>query len=139
MENTKNKKETSVNLLDIAIYLLAHWYWFVLCIGIAAGYTYYRYAKTPFTYRSEASILIKSPNASQATYSLDRYSNMINRVNLSLEMLQLKSEHLVASAVKALDLDVNYTIHDQLRDIELYNQAPVRLYFSREERPMEQF
>ena len=47
------------------------------------------------------------------------YNNLINRVSISNEMLTLKSKHLMENVVKALDIDVNYTTHQGLRDIEL--------------------
>ena len=37
--NTKNQGN-QVNLVDILLYLLRHWYLFVICIGLAVGYAY---------------------------------------------------------------------------------------------------
>lgn len=53
--NTKNNR---INLIDLFLYLLSHWYWFLLCAALCLGYAYYRYAKQPFIYRSDATVMI---------------------------------------------------------------------------------
>ena len=100
---TKNNGEVQVNLVDIFLYLLSYWYWFILCIGIAVGYTYYKYAKTPFTYRSAATVLIKTPSNTQSTANLTRYSTQINTVSMTNEILELKSKHLMTRVVQTLN------------------------------------
>ena len=138
MTNTLNsQKKDQVNLVDLFFYLLRYWYIFLLCILVACAYAYYRYEKTPFTYRSSAQVIIKNPSNSPTTTNLARYSELINRVNLSNEMMTFRSKTLMAEVVKALDLDVSYTEHQRLRDIELYNRTPVKLWFSRHENPLE--
>ncbi|MBO7622685.1 MAG: chromosome partitioning protein ParA, partial [Bacteroidales bacterium] len=140
MENGNNQKNSGqINLVDIFFYLLNHWYWFVLCIGLAVAFTSYRYAKTPFSYRSNATIIIKNPSNTRATTKLDNYSNLINSVSMSNEMLQLKSKTLMAEVVKDLNIDVNYIHHVGLRNIELYRNAPIRIFFSREDNPIGYF
>ena len=127
------EKRNQVNILDLFFYFLSNWYWFVLCVVICVGIAYYRYAKTPLVYRSEATIIIKDPNNAQATARLESYSRMINQVSLSNEILQLQSRQLMAEVVKTLDADVDYTVHERLRDIELYTRTPVRMFFARNE------
>ena len=132
---TKTKsmqKSNQVNLVDIFLYLLRYWYWFVLCIAVAMGVTYYHYAKTQFTYRSDATVMIKTPKNQTTTVNLDRYNNMINSVNMTNEILELRSRHLMERVVQTLDADVNYIKMDGLREVELYRSAPVRMFFSRE-------
>ena len=58
--NTTNTKKDQVNLVDLFFYLLRYWYIFLICIVLAVGYAYYRYEKTPFTYRSDATVLIST-------------------------------------------------------------------------------
>ena len=131
---TKNKQsKDQVNLVDLFFYLLSHWYWFLLCILLAVGFAYYKYSKTPFTYRSAVTVVIKDPSNSVRSVRMDAYSNTINSVSLSTEILQLRSRRLMTEAVKLLDADVNYTERIKLRDVELYRNSPVRLFFSREE------
>ena len=120
--NKKNTSNNPVNIVDLLLYLLRYWYWFVLCIGIAVGYSYYKYSKTPFTYRSDATVIIKSQANTPTTTNLGQYSNLINRVNLSNEIMTFRSKSLMTEVVKAMDLDVSYIEHIKLRDIELYNR-----------------
>ena len=127
------QKSNQVNLVDIFLYLLRYWYWFILCIAVAMGITYYHYAKTPFTYRSDATVMIKTPKNQTTTVNLDRYNNLINSVNMINEILELRSRHLMERVVQTLDTDVSYVKQDGLREVELYRTAPVRFFFSREE------
>ena len=134
--NLTNKKD-QVNLVDLFFYLLRYWYWFALCIAVAVAIAYYRYEKTPFTYRSDATVIIKTPSNTQTTTNLGQYSSLINKVNLSNEIMTFRSKKLMADVVRELDLDVSYTQRDNLRDIELYSRTPVKLLFSRDENALE--
>ena len=129
----KNARGEQVNLVDLFFYLLNHWYWFLICAALAVGYAWYRYSKSPLLYLSNVTVIIKDPSNSTRTVSLDNYNNLINNVTMSNEMLQLRSKSMMAEVVRSLDADVDYKQHVRLRDIELYRNAPVRLFFSREE------
>ena len=133
MQNKNNKNKDQINLVDLFFYLLSHWYWFALCVALALGYTYYKYAKTPFVYRSGVTVVIKDPSNSVRSVRLDAYSNTINSVSMTTEILQLRSRRLMTEAVKLLDADVNYMEKIKFRDVELYRNSPVRMFFSREE------
>ena len=50
----------NINPIDILMYLLSKWYWFVLSIALFGGYAWYQYAKTPYYYSRSASVMIKS-------------------------------------------------------------------------------
>ena len=128
-----------VNLIDLFLYLLSHWYWFVLCAALCGGYAYYKYAKTPFTYRSDATVIIKDPSSARTTASMTTYSNQINRINMTNEILQLRSKQLMQQVVEAIDADINYNLHIKLRDVELYKLAPVKMNILREEGVPESF
>ena len=133
-QNTSSKnRNNQVNLVDILLYLLRYWYWFLLCIGIAVGITYYYYAKTPFVYRSDVTVVIKNPENTQRTVRLENYSNNINNVNITTQILELRSKSLVQNVVEALDVDFDYTIHKGLRDIELYRDSPVWIDLERKD------
>ena len=87
-----NAKSNQVNLIDILLYLLRHWYLFVLCAGIAVGYAYYKYTQMPFVYKSNATVIIKDPKSQHFATGLNNYSSLANRVNMTLEILQLRSK-----------------------------------------------
>ena len=129
IKDTKNR----INLVDLFLYLLNHWYWFVICIALCMGYAYWRYAKMPLIYGSQATVIIKDPSRAQSTASMSTYSSMINRVDMTNEILQLRSTQLMAQVVETLDADINYTIPIKLRNVELYNLSPVRMNIIRDE------
>ena len=84
-------------------------------------------------YRSEATIIIKDPSNTQSTIQLGTYSNLINHVSMSNEILQLQSRELMKDVVRALDADIDYIAKDRLREVELYRDSPVRMFIFREE------
>ena len=88
----KENKGTQISLIDLFFFLLSRWYWFVICVALCVGYAYYRYAKKPLIYKSEATVIIKDPSNTRSSARLDAYSNMINNVTMSNEILQLKSK-----------------------------------------------
>ena len=59
-------QSNQVNIVDIFLYLLRHWYWFIICAAIAIGYAYYKYTQLPFVYRSDAKVIIKNPSNTQS-------------------------------------------------------------------------
>ena len=130
---SKQTQKNQINLVEIFFYLLRHWYWFVICAGIAVAYAYYKYTQMPFVYRADATIIIKDPSHAQSTVSLERYASLINNVDVTNEILQLSSKQLMAEVVKTLDADVTYSYKEKLREVELYRRTPVRLFFSRED------
>ena len=129
LEEDKRRQENSVNLVDLFFYLLSYWYWFVLCVLICAGLAYYKYAKTPYVYRSDATVVIKDPSNTKSTVRMDSYNNLINRTNVSNEILQFQSKQLMQEVVERLGADVDYTVYDLLRRKELYTASPVKVSF----------
>ena len=137
--STNAKSSNQVNLIDILLYLLRHWYLFVLCAGIAVAYAYYKYTQMPFVYKGNATVIIKDPKSQHFATGLNNYSSLANRVNMTLEILQLRSKSLMSEVVKALDADVNYSYRERLRDVELYRKTPVRMFFSRDDETFNTF
>ena len=133
MSVMEENKKTQINLIDIFLVCLRKWYLFAISIILCVGFAYYRYAITPLVYRSDATIIIKDPSNTRSTVQLDNYSNLINHVNMSNEVLQLKSKQLMTDVVKSIDADISYTIPVRLRDIELYDRSPVRMKLFRTE------
>ncbi|MBR1678261.1 MAG: chromosome partitioning protein ParA, partial [Bacteroidales bacterium] len=129
----KNSRNEQINLVDLFFFLLNHWYWFLICIALAVGYTYFRYSKSRLLYQGNVTVIIKDPSNSTRSVRMDNYSNIINTVSMTNEMLQLRSKSMMSEVVRSLDADVNYLEHVKLRDIELYRNSPVRMFFSRDE------
>ena len=135
MDNNRNtrsggKEENSINLLDFFFYLLSYWYWFVLGVLVCAGIACYKYATSPFIYRSDATIIIKDPDNTRASTRMETYSSLINKTNLSNEILQFKSKRLMTEVVRRTDANVNYEFDVKLRNVELYDRTPLRIGFS---------
>ncbi len=134
MSNKKNKAgtERSLNLLDLFFYLLSYWYLFLIAILLCVGYQGWKYGKAPFVYRADATIMIKDPSNTKASTRLDAYSSLINRTNVSNEILQFKSKRLMTEVMVRTGANVDYLHHEGLRDVELYEKAPINVLFSEE-------
>ena len=129
-ENVKNTD--NLNLLDLVFYLLSKWKWFVLfaILGLLAAYAYY--SSTEFTYYRAATIAIKDPENKTYSASLNRYDNLINKVNVTNEIYRFKSHKLMKDVVDRTHTDVNYKLPNRLRYLELYSQAPVKVTFQKD-------
>ena len=127
--NKTDKSNSGINLLDIFFYLLSKWKWIVLSVAVFLGAAWIYYACQPFVYFSSATVIIKDPSNKTATASLDRYDNLINRVNVSNEILQFRSKKLLREVIRRVHADVNYKVKDKFRQLELYSQSPVAVSF----------
>ena len=129
MNNQTNKNESGINLLDLFMYLASKWKWFLLSVLIFGGLAWLKYAHTPFVYFRQATVIIKDPSNKTSSAGLDRYDNLINKVNVANELLQFRSKKLMAEVVSRLNADVSYLKDDGFRQIELYSQSPVKVNF----------
>ena len=84
--NNTNKNSDSVNLLDLFFYLLSKWKWFLLFAIIGVGAAYAWYSSSEFTYFKTATITIKDPENKTYSAGLNRYDNLINKVNVTNEI-----------------------------------------------------
>lgn len=129
----KVTRNEQVNLIDIIYYLIGNWYWFILCILICLGVTYFRYSRTTYKYSASVTAIIKNAGEDIRTARLDTYDRMVNTVSVSTEELQLRSMTIMSEVVKALDADVSYVDRIKFRDVELYTSlSPIRVAFDRE-------
>ena len=110
-------------------------------IGINAdlGYYYEQMNRTTTGGGQTNTVIIKDPSSARTTASMTTYSNQINRINMTNEILQLRSKQLMQQVVEAIDADINYNLHIKLRDVELYKLAPVKMNILREEGVPESF
>ena len=128
-KNRNDKAQSGVNVLDIVFYLFSKWRWIVLSVAVFGLLAWVYYASQPFLYYSSATVIIKDPSNKTTTASLDRYDNLINRVNVSNEILQFKSKKLFREVIQRVHADVSYKVDDKLRYRELYTQSPVTVTF----------
>ncbi len=123
--NSSNKNDQGLNIVDLFMYLASQWKWFLLSILICGGIAWYNYACAPLVYFRSATVIIKDPSNKASTSGLDRFDNFINKVNVANEILQFRSKKLMREVVQRVHADVSYQIKDGLRSNELYNESPV--------------
>ena len=123
--NSSNKNDQGLNIVDLFMYLASQWKWFLLSILICGGISWYNYARAPLVYFRSATVIIKDPSNKASTSGLDRFDNFINKVNVANEILQFRSKKLMREVVQRVHADVSYQIKDGLRSNELYNESPV--------------
>ena len=126
----QNKKQNdSINLFDLFFYLLSKWKWFMLfgILGVLAAYAIY--SATSFTYFASATIAIKDPANKAVSASLNRYDNLINKVNVTNEIYRFRSHKLMKEVVRRTNTTVSYKQPNRLRYLELYGKSPVKVSF----------
>lgn len=127
--NSSNRNEQGINLIDLLVYLASKWKWFLVSVLVCVGIAWYKYARAPFVYFRSATIIIKDPSNKTSTTNLDRFDNIINKTNVANEILQFQSKQLMEEAVQRVHADVSYQIEDGLRTNELYTQSPMLIRF----------
>ena len=127
--NSPNKVDQGINLVDLLVYFASKWKWFLLSVVVCVGVAWYNYARSPLVYFRSATVIIKDPSNKMSSAGLDRFDNIINKVNVANEILQFRSKKLVREVVQRLNADISYRIEDGLRTNELYTQSPLRLTF----------
>jgi len=131
--NSRNKEnrqtDTSVNIIDILLYLLSYWKWFLLTLVVCLGLAYYKYIHTGPTYFSSIDVMINDPSEKSNVIGLDRYNNAINSVNVANEMHMLQSKELLEKMVQNTHADLNFTIRIQLYQGDMYGREPVDIVF----------
>ena len=127
--NETNKYTQEINLKDLFFYLASKWKWFLLSVIVFGCLAWYNYAKAPFIYFRQATVIIKDPSNKTYGAGLDRYDSYINKVNVANEILQFRSKKLMQEVVRRVRADVSYLYTDGLRQRELYIQSPVSVTF----------
>lgn len=126
---SSRKNDTGINLVDLLAYFASKWKWFLLSVLVCGGIAWYHYARSPLVYFRSATVIIKDPSNKTSTTGLDRFDNIINKVNVANEILQFRSKKLMREVMQRLHADISYKLEDGLRSNELYNQSPVLLSF----------
>ncbi len=127
--STSGKNDQGINLIDLLVYLISKWKWFLLSVLICGGAAWFKYSRTPLVYFRSATVIIKDPSNKTSSAGLDRYDNFINKVNVANEILQFRSKKLMREVVQRVHADVSYKVKDGLRYNELYTQSPVIVSF----------
>ena len=130
MTSTGKNNEQGLNVIDLLAFFASKWKLFLLSVAICGGAAWLWYARTPFTYFSSATVIIKDPsNKTTTAAGLDRYDYVVNKVNVANEILQFRSKRLMREVVQRIHADVSYQVKDGLRYNELYTRSPVIVSF----------
>lgn len=134
MENNNRNKnqqtDSGINLVDILLYLLSYWKWYLLALMVCLGLAYYKYITTGPTFFSSVDVMINDPSEkSNNIIGLDRYNSAINAVNVANEMHMLQSKELLEKMVQNTHADLNFTIRIQLYQGDMYGREPVDIVF----------
>ena len=127
--STNGRNDQDVNIIDILMFLLSKWKWFVISIIVFGGLAWFHYARTPKTYFRSATVIIKDPSNKISSAGLDRYDNYINKVNVANEILQFRSKKLMRDVVSRVSADIDYKVKEGLQMTELYKKSPVSVRF----------
>lgn len=110
--NLSNKNDQGINLVDLFVYLVSKWKWFVLSVLLFGGMAWYHYSQSPLVFFRSVTVIIKDPSNKTSTTGLDRYDNYINKVNVANEILQFRSKRLMREVVQRLHADVDYQLEE---------------------------
>ncbi|GAA4320947.1 GumC family protein [Compostibacter hankyongensis] len=125
------QEENTVNLREIIVRYLRHWYWFAIGIVIMLFLAFlYLHIATPI-YQVESALLIKQENGQGGQNLENDILNQLNMMggnaNVDNEMAILQSHYLNEQVVRKLDLSTTYYVRDGLRHKELYRSSPVNI------------
>ena len=60
--NSSNKNEQGINVVDLFVYLASKWKWFLLSVLVCGGIAWLNYASSPLVYFRSATVFIKDPS-----------------------------------------------------------------------------
>ena len=104
------EEEKSVNIVDVFMYLIAHWKWYFLSILLFGGCFWYFYCKTPFVYSRVAIVMIKTPTNSRSAMQLYGSNDFMGQINVASEILQFKSKELMRKVIDRLQANVSLSL-----------------------------
>ena len=122
---------------DLVFLVLRNLHWFVICALIGGVVAYYIVSKQERIYASSATILIKSSLTSSGSESL-RASTALGSLGggpvvstINNEIMVLKSQSIMESMVRELNLNVNYSYKTKVskRNKDLYKESPIEVVF----------
>lgn len=121
-----DNEEKALEIRYVVAKYIRFWPWYVLFIVLFVTGTYIFHRYTVDEFEVTGSLVIKNSTAPEARI-LDR-SNIFNSgINLENDILRLRSKNLAKEALKKLHFDVEYFAKTNIKDIELYDRAPVRV------------
>ena len=128
--STALKNEQTINLVDLMLFLLSKWKWFLISVLFFGSLAWFQYARSPLVYFRKATVIIKDPsNTSYTAEGLNHYDNSVNKVNVANELLQFQSKKLMLEVVSRVHADISYQVKDGFRWNELFTRSPIAVRF----------
>ncbi|HSJ67464.1 MAG TPA: polysaccharide biosynthesis tyrosine autokinase [Anditalea sp.] len=130
MENIDlSKFEEEEKPIDIKYYITKYsryWPLYAICIsiGLIVMFLFHRYSVEE--YQVKGSIMIKR-SLSPEVRILDRSNIFSGNNNLENDILLFTSKNLAAEALKKLHFDVTYYAATHIKEIEMYENSPLRI------------
>jgi len=124
-----SKFEEQEKPIDIKYYIIKYsryWPLYALFIGLGLFIVFLFHRYTVERYEVKGSVMIQS-NASPEVRVLDRSNIFTNADNLGNDILLFTSENLAEAALQKLHFDVSYYASTNIKEIELYTNAPIRI------------
>ena len=132
-ENFETQTGEELNLGDLLCIVAKHWLWYLLSIVVCVGLAFLYLQWAPKVYTRSASVLIKDDKKGSSTLSeaaaFEDLGISVGSRNVDNEVLVFKANRLMEKVVQRLNLDINYSVKQGLRTVDLYTQSPVNLSF----------
>ena len=132
-ENLETQSGEELNLGDLLRIVAKHWLWYLLSIVLCVGLAFLYLKWAPKVYTRSASVLIKDDKKGSSTLSeaaaFEDLGISVGSRNVDNEVLVFKANRLMEKVVQRLNLDINYSVKQGLRTVDLYTQSPVNLSF----------
>ncbi|MFV5685823.1 GumC family protein [Flavobacterium sp. GB2R13] len=135
MENNRfdDDQENDFQLKEVLDKYIVHWQWFLICacISLFLAFLYLRY--TIPQYQATTTILVKDDKKGGMLSELSAFADLGMggglKSNVDNEVEILKSRTLVESTVKKLNLNIALIVRGKVVDREIYQKAPIEVYF----------
>lgn len=123
-QNQGQEEDDLYQIKDIVRRYIRNWYWVVLSLGIflVGAFLINRY--TPRVYRSTSQFFVKEQESGLNLFdqSFFGYNSELDMTN---QMIILKSRPIAELAIKKLNFDVEYHFEGYISKVELYPTAPI--------------
>lgn len=105
------------------------WWWFFISVPLCAGIALYIGFSTTPIYEVGAKVMISDSKKGEIGVNpmLKELGLFQGNMLVENEMIELMSKNLIQDVVKELELNINYTRENIMRNEELYKNSPVKI------------